>query len=350
MTLSSISSLEEFDAALSASDATALISTAHAIRLRMHDPTVVTYSLDPIINYTNVCTAACSFCAFYRSSGHRQAYVLSRAALELQIDKAIAEGARGILIQGGLHPQLTLDWYVDLLESIKRQYGIHLHCFSAPEILNIATLSGLSTKEVLHRLKDAGMDSLPGAGAEILHDEVRSSISRRKCGSADWLSVHRSAHQLGLPSSATMMFGCGETSKHLYAHFTALRDLQNETGGFTAFIPWPFQPTNTLLARVVPNKATADRYIRIVALSRIMLDNIQNVQVSWPTMGLQVASQALEAGANDFGSVLLEEHVLSAAGTRVTATASDIRKTIESSGFRPIQRDAVYSSFVSNSQ
>ncbi|MFQ5778873.1 MAG: cyclic dehypoxanthinyl futalosine synthase, partial [Terriglobia bacterium] len=288
---------------------------ADEVRRRLHPERVVTYQIDRNINYTNFCTEYCSFCAFYRPMDSLEGYVLDLESIYAKVDEMQALGGTGILLQGGLHPELKIDYYENLLRSLRQRYPrLHLHCFSAPEILNIAELSGLTLRDTLARLRDAGMDSIPGGGAEILDDEVRQRISRLKCTAGEWVEVHRTAHALGLRTTATMMFGCGETLEHRVNHFETLRQIQAETGGFTAFIPWMYQPENTALGRRIPEPPTAVDYLKTLAISRLYLDTIPNVQASWLTPGIKVCQVALRFGANDVGSILIEENVVSAAG------------------------------------
>ncbi len=316
---------------------------ADAVRKKLHPGNVVTYQIDRNINYTNICTEYCSFCAFYRPVGSPEGYLHPIESIYQKIDETLALGGTGILMQGGLHPELRIDYYEDLLRSIKRRYPqLHLHCFSAPEVLNIAELSALSLRDTIKRLMDAGLDSIPGAGAEILDDEVRTRIARLKCRSEEWLAVHRTAHQLGLRTTATMVFGCGETLEHRINHLEHIRQLHEETGGFTAFIPWFMQLSNTSLGRFVKEEATAVDYLRTLAVSRCYLDNILNVQASWLTPGHKVCQIALRFGGNDVGSILIEENVVSAAGCNNKASEDELRQLISDAGFRPIKRDTLY--------
>ncbi len=322
---------------------------ADAVRKRLHPGNVVTYQVDRNINYTNICTEYCSFCAFYRPVGSPEGYVQALESIYRKIEETLALGGTGILMQGGLHPDLKMDYYENLLSSIKRRYPeLHLHCFSAPEILNIAEICGLTVRDTIARLKDAGLDSIPGAGAEILDDEVRFRIARLKCRTEEWLFVHRTAHQLGLRTTATMMFGCGETLEHRVNHFRRIRELQGETGGFTAFIPWMFQPPHTSLGHFVKEEATAIDYLKTLAVSRIYLDNILNVQASWLTPGHKICQIALRFGGNDVGSILIEENVVSAAGCTNTSTEADLRHLISDAGFRPVKRDTLFRTYFLN--
>ena len=320
---------------------------ADAVRRRLHPEPVVTYIVDRNINYTNFCTEYCSFCAFYRPLGSAEGYIQPIESIFQKIDETLALGGTGILMQGGLHPGLKIDYYENLLASIKERYPrLHLHCFSAPEILNIAEVSGLSLRDTIQRLIDSGLDSIPGAGAEILDDEVRRRIARLKCVSAEWVAVHRTAHQLGLRTTATMMFGCGEGHEHRANHLETLRQLQDETGGFTAFIPWMFQPENTPLGRTIQEPATAVDYLKTLAISRVYFDNIDNVQASWLTPGIKICQVALRFGANDVGSIIIEENVVSAAGCHNRTSEQELRRIIRDAGFIPAQRDHLYRSFL----
>jgi cyclic dehypoxanthinyl futalosine synthase len=322
---------------------------ADALRQRLHPGNVVTYQIDRNINYTNVCTEYCSFCAFYRPVGSAEGYVQPLESICQKIDETLALGGTGILMQGGLHPDLKLDYYTGLLSTLKLRYPkLHLHCLSAPEILNIADIEGLSVHEVLLRLQAAGLDSIPGAGAEILDDEVRFRIARLKCNTGEWLEVHREAHRIGLRTTATMMFGCGEEIRHRVNHFERIYRLQEETGGFTAFIPWFFQRENTSLGRFVKEEVTAVEYLKTLAVARLYLDNIENVQASWLTPGHKMCQIALRFGANDVGSILIEENVVYAAGCRNKSSEEALRRLISDAGYRPIKRDTLYRTYFLN--
>jgi cyclic dehypoxanthinyl futalosine synthase len=319
---------------------------ADAVRRRLHPSNVVTYIVDRNINYTNFCTEYCTFCAFYRplkGPAAKEGYILDFETIYEKIRETVELGGTGVLMQGGLHPDLKIDWFERLLTGIKQRYPqVWLHCFSASEILAIAEYSNLSVRDTIMRLRDAGLDSIPGGGAEILDDEVRHRIARLKCGTEDWLLVHRTAHQLGMRTTATMMFGVGETFEHRINHFEAVRRLQEETGGFTAFIPWSFQPHNTALGGRGWDEATSVEYLKVLAISRLYLDNIQNVQASWVTQGLKVLQMGLRFGGNDVGSVMLEENVVKAAGTANCTTEEELRHIIRGAGFKPVQRDTLY--------
>ena len=319
---------------------------ADALRQRLHPGNVVTYIVDRNINYTNICTEYCSFCAFYRPVGSPEGYIQPLESIYQKIDETLALGGTGILLQGGLHPDLKIDYYENLLASLKRRFPrVHLHCFSAPEVLNIAEVSGLGLRETLLRLMDAGLDSLPGGGAEILDDEVRHRIARLKCSTEEWLAVHRMAHQLGLRTTATMMFGCGEALQHRINHLCRVRQLQEETGGFTAFIPWMFQRAHTSLGNFVKEQTTAVDYLKTLAVSRLYLDNILNVQASWLTPGPKICQIALRFGGNDVGSILIEENVVRAAGCTNVTNEAELRRLISDAGFRPIKRDTLYRTY-----
>ena len=321
---------------------------ADAVRRKLHPDGVVTYIIDRNINYTNFCTEYCSFCAFYRPMGHKEGYVLPKEEIFAKIQETIDLGGTGLLMQGGLHPDLKIEWYEDLFRSIKQRFHIHLHCLSAPEVTNIADVSGLSLRDTIARLRDSGLDSIPGGGAEILDDAVRHRISRLKCGTEDWMAVHRTAHQLGMRTTATMMFGCGETIEQRMNHFDLVRDLQDEYGGFTAFIPWTFQRENTSLGRFIKEEATGVEYLKTLAISRLYLDNILNVQSSWVTQGLKTCQVGLKFGGNDVGSIMIEENVVSQAGARNHASEEDLRRIIRDAGFVPKQRDTLYRTYFLN--
>jgi cyclic dehypoxanthinyl futalosine synthase len=321
---------------------------ADAVRRKLHPQGVVTYIIDRNINYTNFCTEYCSFCAFYRPMGHKEGYILPKEVIFGKIQETIELGGTGILMQGGLHPDLKIEWYEDLFRSIKERFSIHLHCLSAPEVTNIADVSGLSLRDTIARLRDSGLDSIPGGGAEILDDAVRHRISRLKCGTDEWMAVHRTAHQLGMRTTATMMFGCGETLDQRMNHLDLVRDLQEETGGFTAFIPWSFQRENTSLGRFVKEEATGVEYLKTLAISRLYLENFLNVQSSWVTQGLKTCQVGLKFGGNDVGSIMIEENVVSQAGARNHASEEDLRRIIRDAGFVPKQRDTLYRTYFLN--
>ncbi len=322
---------------------------ADALRRKLHPEGVVTYIIDRNINYTNFCTEYCSFCAFYRPMGHDEGYVLDHETIFQKIQETVELGGTGVLMQGGLHPDLKIEWYEGLLTAIKGRFPqVWLHCFSAPEITNIAEVSGLGVSDTIARLRDAGLDSIPGGGAEILHDEVRQRISRLKCSSQEWIDVHVAAHKLGMRTTATMMFGCGETLEQRVAHLEIVRQIQEETGGFTAFIPWSFQRENTSLGRFVKEEATGVEYLKTLAVSRLYLSNIVNVQSSWVTQGLKTCQVGLKFGGNDVGSIMIEENVVSAAGARNKASEEELRRIIRDAGFTPKQRDTLYRTYFLN--
>jgi len=322
---------------------------ADAMRRKWHPEGVVSYIIDRNINYTNFCTEYCSFCAFYRPMGHKEGYVLDTETICAKIQETIDLGGTGVLMQGGLNPDLKIEWYEDLLRAIKRRFPrIWLHCFSAPEIWCIAETSGLPIRDTIARLRDAGLDSIPGGGAEILHDEVRHRISRLKCSAQEWVDVHLAAHRLGMNTTATMMFGCGETIEQRVHHLEVVRRIQEETGGFTAFIPWSFQRENTSLGRFVKEEATGVEYLKTLAISRLYLENVPNIQSSWVTQGLKVCQVGLRFGGNDVGSIMIEENVVSAAGARNRASEEELRRIIRDAGFIPKQRDTLYRTYFLN--
>ena len=333
-------------AMLESDDLVGIGMDAHRLRLLKNDPRIVTYQIDRNINYTNFCTEYCSFCAFYRPLGAKDGYILPFETIYEKIDEMLALGGTGILLQGGLHPDLQIAYYENLLGSLKARYPqVHLHCFSAPEILCIAEVSELSIRETIERLMDAGLQSIPGGGAEILDDEIRGKIARLKCTSDDWVQVHRTAHSLGLRTTATMMFGCGEELRHRVNHLERVRQIQEETGGFTAFIPWIFAAENTALGKKV-QETTAVDYLKTLAVSRLYLDNIDHIQSSWLTPGIKVCQIGLQFGADDVGSILIEENVVYAAGVRRRTNEQELRRIILDAGFLPAQRDTLYRSYV----
>jgi cyclic dehypoxanthinyl futalosine synthase len=309
----------------------------------------VTWIIDRNLNTTNVCVANCKFCNFYRVPGHEEAYITSMEEYRTKIEETIKYGGNQLLLQGGHHPDLGLQFYVDTFKGIKEMFpDIKLHSLGPPEIAHISKLEGISHKEVLKKLVEAGLDSLPGAGAEILNDRVRRLISKGKCSGREWLDVMRAAHQLNITTSATMMFGHVETIYERFEHLVLIREVQNEkpieSKGFLAFIPWPFMDDGTLLKKVkgISNNVTADEYIRMIALSRIMLLNIENIQASWLTVGEKTAQICLHAGANDFGSIMIEENVVSAAGAPHRFTSMEIQQSIKEAGFIPQLRNQEY--------
>ncbi|PQO42388.1 cyclic dehypoxanthinyl futalosine synthase [Blastopirellula marina] len=326
---------------LESNDLLAIGRAADAVSRRMHPEPYRTYNIDRNINYTNVCTAVCHFCAFYRSPKSDEGYVLSKEEILAKVEETVALGGDQILMQGGLHPKFKLEWYEDLLSSIKEAFPqINLHAFSPPEIYHFTKVNKLSLKEVLQRLKDAGLGSLPGGGAEILVDRVRNELTRGKVMTDDWLDVMRVWHEIGGRSSATMMFGHVETLPERIEHLERLRQLQDETGGFTAYICWTFQPDHTDMSHVKAH-GTFD-YLKTQAVSRLYLDNIHNVQSSWVTQGLKVGQLAMMYGANDMGSLMIEENVVAEAGTVHFLTLQEIRDAITELGFEPRQRNVHY--------
>jgi cyclic dehypoxanthinyl futalosine synthase len=301
---------------------------------------IVTYIVDRNINYTNVCDVYCKFCAFYRTERDADHYVLSHEQIDQKIDELVAIGGIQILMQGGHHPKLGIDYYLDLLHHIREKYPqINIHAFSPPEFNHFAKVFRMPMRELIQKFKDAGLGSIPGGGGEILVDRVRNRISPLKCNSDQWLEVMRIAHELGLNSSATMMFGHVETIQERIEHLERLRDLQDQTGGFTAFICWTFQPENVVLKATPAGSA---EYLRTQALARIYLDNIENLQSSWVTQGPRIGQVALRYGANDFGSVMMEENVVSQAGTSFRITREEIERLISEAGFEPRTRNNWY--------
>ncbi|HKO99436.1 MAG TPA: cyclic dehypoxanthinyl futalosine synthase [Pyrinomonadaceae bacterium] len=335
-------STDECTALLESHDIAAIGAAADEIRQRRHQDNVVTYIIDRNINYTNVCNVVCTFCAFYRRPGAPDTYVRTLEEICTKIDETIALGGTGVLMQGGLHPDFGIEWYEDLLKTLHQKYpNFQLHCFSPPEIHNIHLISGLDYETIMQRLKDAGLYSLPGGGGEILDDEVRMRVST-KCTTDEWLDVMRAVHRVGLRSTATMMFGIGDTIEHRVRHLKRVRDLQDETGGFTAFIPWTFQRENTALGRKIKDEPTGVDYLKMLSVSRLFLDNIDNLQSSWLTQGLKLGQVALRFGANDMGSIMIEENVVSAAGAHNRADEKMLCYLIREAGFIPQQRDILY--------
>jgi cyclic dehypoxanthinyl futalosine synthase len=323
-------------------DIGAIGAAADEIRQRRHPDNVVTYIIDRNINYTNVCNVVCTFCAFYRKPGAPDTYVRTMDEICEKIDETIALGGTGVLMQGGLHPDFGIEWYEDLLRTLSAKYpGFQLHCFSPPEIHNIHLISRLDYETIMQRLQDAGLYSLPGGGAEILDDEVRKRVAT-KCTTDEWLDVMRAVHKVGLRSSATMMFGIGDKIEHRVRHLQRIRDLQDETGGFFAFIPWTFQRENTALGRKIKTEPTGIDYLKMLSVSRLFMDNIDNIQSSWLTQGLRLGQAALRLGANDMGSIMIEENVVSAAGAHNRASEELLRYLISEAGFVPQQRDILY--------
>ena len=311
---------------------------ANAVRMRLHPEPVVTYVVDRNINYTDICISACKFCAFFKAPEDSSGQLLSQTELVQKIIETQELGGTQILLQGGLHPDKPLEFYEDMLRVMKAT-GIHIHGFSPPEIVHFSQLSGLPIEKVLRRLIAAGLDSIPGGGAEILSNRVRQELAPKKCNADQWIEVMKTAHQLGVRTTATMMFGHIETTEERLEHLQRIRDLQDSTGGFTAFIPWPFQPDHTPLAAVRKiEKTTAVNYLRMLALSRIFLDNVPNIQASWVTQGPKIAQISLFFGANDFGSTMIEENVVAAAGICFRLSEEEIRQLVVDAGFQPQQR------------
>ncbi len=309
----------------------------------------VTWQIDRNVNTTNVCIANCKFCNFFRRPGHEESYITNIETYKQKIEETFKYGGDQLLLQGGHHPDLGIEFYATLFRQLKELYpALKLHALGPPEIAHVAKLEGMSHLEVLTTLKEAGLDSLPGAGAEILNDRVRRLISKGKCGGQEWLDVMRAAHKINLPTSATMMFGHIETIEERFEHLEWIRQVQSEkpadNHGFIAFIPWPFQDDGTLLKRLrgISNNVTGDEYIRMIALSRIMLPNIKNIQASWLTVGKPVAQLCLHSGANDFGSIMIEENVVSAAGAPHRFTSRSIQQAISEAGFEPQLRTQTY--------
>jgi cyclic dehypoxanthinyl futalosine synthase len=328
---------------------TELMFVANEMRKKQVPHGKVTWQIDRNVNTTNVCIANCKFCNFYRIPGHSEAYITDIDTYKRKIEQTFRWGGDQLLLQGGHHPQLGLQFYVDLFKQLKQLYPtLKLHTLGPPEVAHITKLEKSTHREVLTALKEAGMDSLPGAGAEILVDRVRRLISKGKCGSDEWLAIMHEAHKLNITTSATMMFGHVETVRERFEHLVKIRDVQAikpaEAKGFLAFIPWTFQDVDTLLAKIrgVHNLTTPDEYIRMIAISRIMLPNVKNIQASWLTVGKQTAQLCLHAGANDFGSIMLEENVVSAAGAPHRFTYKSIQQAIKEAGFEPQLRNQQY--------
>ena len=326
---------------LQSHDLASIGAAADSVTRRLHPEPYRTYNIDRNINYTNICTAVCDFCAFYRTPKSDEGYVLTRPELLEKIAETVDLGGNQILLQGGLHPHFKLEWYEDMLRDMKSQFPqVNIHGFSPPELHHFTKVNKLSIREVLERLKQAGLGSIPGGGAEILVDRVRTAITRGKVLTDDWLNVMRVWHELGGRSSATMMFGHAETLAERIEHLQRLRELQDETGGFTAFICWTFQPDHTAMSNIAP--AGAFEYLKTQAVARLFLDNIPNIQSSWVTQGLKIGQLALQFGANDMGSLMIEENVVAEAGTVHFLTLDQIRSAIEELGFEAHQRDVFY--------
>ena len=326
-----------------------LMLVANELRKKQVPYNKVTWIIDRNVNTTNVCIANCKFCNFYRIPGHEEAYITDIETYKRKIDETFRYGGEQLLLQGGHHPGLGLDYYVDLFKQLKKLYPtLKLHALGPPEVAHITKLSKSTHREVLVALKEAGLDSLPGPGAEILTDRVRRLISKGKCGTQEWLDIMIEAHKLNITTSATMMFGHVETVQERFEHLVKIREVQAKkpegAKGFLAFIPWTFQDVDTLLAKIrgVHNLTTPEEYIRMIAMSRIMLPNVKNIQASWLTVGKQVAQLCLHAGANDFGSIMIEENVVSAAGAPHRFTSKGIQEAIREAGFEPQLRNQQY--------
>jgi len=342
-------SIEEGVHLFEQADTADLMYVANRLRFESVPEQTVTWIIDRNSNTTNVCIANCKFCNFYRRPGHEEAYTTTIEQYKQKIEETFAFGGEQLLLQGGHHPDLGLQYYVDLFKELKSLYpNLKLHALGPPEIAHITKLEQSTHTEVLAALKEAGLDSLPGAGAEILNDRVRRLISKGKCGGKEWLDVMRAAHQLDITTSATMMFGHIETNYERFEHLVWMREVQDEkpdhAKGFLAFIPWPFMDEDTILKKIkrARNTCTGDEYVRMIAMSRIMLPNVTNIQASWLTVGKKVAQTCLHAGANDFGSIMIEENVVSAAGAAFRFTADGIQEAIKEAGFRPQLRDQQY--------
>lgn len=325
---------------LTEADLLALGRLADGVRRRLHPQRQVSFVVDRNVNYTNVCTTKCKFCAFYRDAAHPDAYVLSYTQIFAKVQELVDHGGTQLLMQGGLHPDLRLDWFEDLFRQLRHRFPtVQIHSLSPAEIVHVAKLSGLSMADCLARLQAAGLQSLPGGGAEILVDAVRQEVSPNKIGWQEWAAVMREAHRLGMPTTATMMFGSRETPADLVEHLFRLRDLQAERGGFTAFIPWSYQPGNTELGG---EQASGVAYLRVLALARLVLDNIPNLQASWVTQGARLAQVALFFGANDLGGTMLEENVVAAAGVDFRISQDEIIEMARGAGFIPVRRTTTY--------
>jgi cyclic dehypoxanthinyl futalosine synthase len=330
---------------LQSRDLVAVGRAANEIRSRLHDPEQVTFIIDRNLNYTNICVTDCDFCAFYRRPGdQRDGYLLPKPVIFKKIEETLALGGTGLLMQGGHHPDLGVDYYEDLFSSIKARYRIHLHALSPSEIVHAARRSKLTVHETLARMRDAGLDSIPGGGAEILADRVRDIIAPKKVNTKEWLGVMREAHRLGISTTATMMYGHVETLEERVEHLRRIRELQDETGGFRAFFSWTYQDDGNRLGALVPleQRPTSFDYLLTQAVSRIYLDNVPHIGSSWVTQGKKIGQVALQFGADDLGSVMIEENVVSAAGTTYRASTDEFVHLIRSLGKIPVQRDTLY--------
>jgi len=311
----------------------------------LHPKKITTFIIDRNINYTNICWCDCKFCAFYRHKNDKDAYILSFEEIDKKIEELIEIGGTQILFQGGVHPNLKIDFYENLVEHIHKKYPqITIHGFSAPEIDYIAKVSKIPVKEVLIRLKEKGLSSIPGAGAEILSDRVRDIIAPKKIGTKEWLNIHKTAHEIGMKTTATMMYGTVETIEEVVEHWNLLRELQDETGGFRAFIMWSFQPYNTELYNkgIVTKKTSSNRYLRYLAVARLFLDNFKNIQSSWVTQGSYIGQLALKFGANDLGSTMMEENVVRSAGAQNRMNQQEMIELIKDAGEIPAKRNTAY--------
>ena len=336
---------EEAVRLLTSRDLVAVGRAANELRNRKADPARITFIVDRNLNYTNICYTDCDFCAFYRRPGDtREGYLLPKPVIFKKIEETLALGGTGLLMQGGHHPDLGIDYYEDLFRSIKARYPIHLHALSPPEVQHIARRSKLTIPQTLSRLRDAGLDSLPGGGGEILVDRVRTIVSPKKTKSNEWLGVMRDAHRLGMSTTATMMYGHVETIAERVEHMRRIRDLQDETRGFRAFISWTFQNDGNRLAGKVPRESmpTSFDYLLTQAVSRIYLDNVDHIQSSWVTQGMKIGQVALGFGADDMGSVMIEENVVSAAGTTHRTSKEELIHLIKAAGKTPVPRDTLY--------
>ena len=344
-------SAEDGERLFESHDIISLGRAAQTISKKKHPDGIVTYIVDRNINYTNICISKCLFCAFYREKDSPDAYILPKEELSKKIDETIRLGGVQILIQGGLNADLGIDFYEELVQFIKSNFRIHIHGFSPPEVIHISKKSKLSCEEVIRRLKNAGLGSIPGGGAEILVDKIREKISPNKCTAQEWLNVMESAHNLGLRTTATMMYGHIESHRDRIEHLIKIRELQDKTKGFTAFIPWSFQSKNTKLQTLNSDPESSSGqtlnsfgvdYLKTLSISRLMLDNFDNIQASWVTQGAKVAQLSLFFGANDMGSTMIEENVVKAAGVSFRMSEVEIRRIIEDAGFKPIKRNTFY--------
>lgn len=337
--MSSILTTKQAVEMLSNGDILELGQAANAMRQKMHPGNIVTFVIDRNINYTNICTSECRFCAFFRKEGHPDGYTLSQSIVFEKLKETIEAGGTQVMLQGGLNPALGLNYYVELLTFIKKNFNIVIHSFSPAEILHIANKEGLSITETLQRLKAAGLDSLPGGGAEILVDEVRQRVSPKKISAGDWLAVMEAAHHVGLETTATMVIGMGETYAQRMEHMEKIRNLQEKTGGFRAFIIWSYQPGNTQMGG---EKISSWDYLKTLSVARLYFHNIKHIQGSWVTQGQNIGQLTLAFGANDLGSIMLEENVVKAAGTSYQMSIDKMVSLIHEAGRKPAQRDTQY--------